>query len=155
MNICSTIDLRGMKPVLDSSLASEENGRAVREGHNEELLGHREQCDATIVGADFWTVSPFPERQNDARSLVFWIPFCTKYYGEQYLEPEKGRRHAIFQQFCIYTTDSWGSVVFHLVQRFQDFCRGERVLHTFTWGLKGAGCNLKKVRVGLANTVHV
>jgi len=136
-------------------LASEESGTAVQEGHNEELPGHREECDATIVRADSATAFPFPERQNDARSPVFWNPFCTKYYGEQYLEPEKGRCPTVFQQFFRDTTDSCGSVVFHPFQRFQDFCRGERVLYTFTRGLRGAGCNLKKVRVGLANTVQV
>ncbi|KAK2705966.1 hypothetical protein QYM36_016101 [Artemia franciscana] len=38
--------------LLDSSLASEESGTAVQEGNNEEIPGQREECDATIVGAD-------------------------------------------------------------------------------------------------------
>ncbi|KAK2701788.1 hypothetical protein QYM36_019571, partial [Artemia franciscana] len=33
--------------LFDSSLASEKSGTAVQEGHNEELPGHREECDAT------------------------------------------------------------------------------------------------------------
>ena len=66
--------------LLDSSLAFEESGTAVQEGHNEELPWHREECDATIVGADSSPAFPFPERQNDARSPVFWNPFYKKNY---------------------------------------------------------------------------
>ena len=141
--------------LLDSSLASEEIGKAFQEGHNEELPGHREECDATIVGADSATAFPFSERQNDARSPVFWNPFCTEYYGEQYLEPEKGRCPTIFQQFCRDTTDSQGSVVFHPLQRFQDLWRGEWVLHDFIRGVRVVRCNLRKVRIRLTNTVQV
>jgi len=78
--------------LLDSLMVSEESGTAVQEVHNEELPGYREECDTTIVGADSATAFPFPERQNDACLPVFWNPFCTKYYGKQYLEPEKGQR---------------------------------------------------------------
>ena len=104
--------------LFDSSLASEERGTVVQQGHNEELPGHREEYDATMVGADSATAFPFPERQKDARSPVFWNLFCTKYYGKQYLEPEKGRCPTIFQQFCRDTTDSWGLVIFYPFQRF-------------------------------------
>ncbi|KAK2723642.1 hypothetical protein QYM36_002102 [Artemia franciscana] len=41
----------------DSSLASEESGTAVHKGHNEDLPGHREECDTTIVGGDCLSVS--------------------------------------------------------------------------------------------------
>ena len=57
--------------LLDSLLASEKSGTAVQEVHNEELPGHREECDTTIIGADSATAFPFPERQNDACLPVY------------------------------------------------------------------------------------
>ena len=140
---------------MDSSLASEESGTVVQEGLNEELPGHREDCDATIVGADSATAFPFPERQNDARSPVSLESILHEILWKTVLGAREGSLPHIFQQFCRDTTDSWGSVVIHPFQRFQDFCRGERAVNTCTWGLRGVGCNLKNVRVGLANTVQV
>ena len=91
-----------------------------QEGHTEKPPGQREDCNATIVGADSATAFPFQKRQNDPKDPTrqsFGI-LTVRNTMEKSTWSQKGLTAPPYFSSSSGIPDSRGSVVFHPFQRF-------------------------------------